>query len=192
MLPAMTSPADPEAPRTRDRILDVALELFTENGYDGTSMREIAERLNITKPALYYHFDSKEDIVRTLLAEIEQQTAELVAWAREQPFSTELRVEVLARWSDIMQAHGLTAFRFFVANRRIVLELSPDRSGMHAIMGELYEILAPGSASVTEQLRVRLALMTVNMAGMVGAGIDAPDEEILASARLVALELMPD
>ncbi|MET3960861.1 AcrR family transcriptional regulator [Marmoricola sp. OAE513] len=188
----MSTPADPEAPRTRDRILDVALELFTENGYDGTSMREIAERLSITKPALYYHFDSKEDIVRTLLADIEQQTTELVAWAREQPFSTELRVEVLARWSEIMQAHGLTAFRFFVANRRIVLELSPDRSGMHTIMGELYEILAPATASVTEQLRVRLALMTVNMAGMVGAGIDAPDEEILASARLVASELMPD
>src|SRR4051794_40052793 len=95
---------------TRDRILDVALELFTENGYDGTSMREIAERLSITKPALYYHFDSKEEIVRTLLADLEQQATELVAWAREQSFSSDLRVEVLARWSDIMQSHGLTAF----------------------------------------------------------------------------------
>jgi AcrR family transcriptional regulator len=177
--------------RTRDRILDVALDLFTAKGYDATSMREIAERLDITKPALYYHFDSKEDIVRALLVDIESQVEGLVAWAREQPFGPDLRREVLARWSDIMQAHGLTAFRFFVANRRIVLEVSPDRSGMHAKMGELYALLAPGSPSVEEQLRVRLALMAVNMAGMVGSGIDAPDEEILASARAVALELMP-
>ena len=188
----MTSTTETEAPRTRERILDVALELFSEKGYDATSMREIAERLGITKPALYYHFDSKEDIVRALLVDIESQVAALVAWAREQTYGPELRREVLARWADIMQAHGLTAFRFFIANRRIVLEVSPDRSGMHAIMGELYEILAPGNPSVTEQLRVRMALMAVNMAGFVGAGIEAPEDEILAGAREVALELMPD
>ena len=48
---------------TRQRILDVALDLFTEQGYDGTSLREIAEQLGITKAAIYYHFESKEDIL---------------------------------------------------------------------------------------------------------------------------------
>src|SRR4051794_37391411 len=123
MLPAMTSTHETEAPRTRDRILDVALDLFTAKGYDATSMREIAEQLDITKPALYYHFDSKEDIVRALLADMEHQVAELVTWAREQPYTPELRRAVLARWSDVMQAHGLNAFRFFIANRRVVLEI---------------------------------------------------------------------
>jgi AcrR family transcriptional regulator len=51
---------------TRERILDVALDLFTDQGFDGTSMREIAERLNISKPAIYYHFASKEDILMAL------------------------------------------------------------------------------------------------------------------------------
>ncbi len=36
---------------TRERILDVALDLFTDQGFDATSMREIAERLQISKPA---------------------------------------------------------------------------------------------------------------------------------------------
>jgi AcrR family transcriptional regulator len=54
------------APTTRDRILDVALELFTTQGFDGTSLREIAERLDITKAALYYHFESKDDILLAL------------------------------------------------------------------------------------------------------------------------------
>jgi AcrR family transcriptional regulator len=51
---------------TRERILDVALDLFTDQGFDGTSMREIAERLDITKPSIYYHFASKEEILMAL------------------------------------------------------------------------------------------------------------------------------
>ena len=54
------------APTTRDRILDVALDLFTTQGFDGTSLRQIAERLDITKAALYYHFESKDDILMAL------------------------------------------------------------------------------------------------------------------------------
>src|SRR6204780_2621097 len=56
------------APRgsTRERILDIALELFTEHGYDKTSLREIADELGFTKAALYYHFERKEDILLAL------------------------------------------------------------------------------------------------------------------------------
>jgi AcrR family transcriptional regulator len=58
----MTATAD----STRERILDIALELFTERGYDKTSIRDIAERLGTTKAALYYHFKSKADILLEL------------------------------------------------------------------------------------------------------------------------------
>jgi AcrR family transcriptional regulator len=51
---------------TRERILDVALDLFTDQGFDGTSMREIAARLDISKPAIYHHFASKEEILMAL------------------------------------------------------------------------------------------------------------------------------
>ena len=51
---------------TRQRILDVAAELFAEQGYDGTSLREIAERIGVTKAALYYHFQSKDQILQAL------------------------------------------------------------------------------------------------------------------------------
>ena len=56
----------PEAGSTRERILDVALDLFIEKGFDGTSLREIAERLGFTKAALYYHYASKDDILMAL------------------------------------------------------------------------------------------------------------------------------
>jgi AcrR family transcriptional regulator len=52
---------------TRARILEVARTRFVERGYEQTSLREIAEDLGITKAAVYYHFRSKDDILRTLL-----------------------------------------------------------------------------------------------------------------------------
>jgi AcrR family transcriptional regulator len=55
-----------EPKNTRERILDVALDLFIEKGFDKTSLREIAEQLGFTKAALYYHFASKEDILMAL------------------------------------------------------------------------------------------------------------------------------
>jgi len=61
------APAPTTVPNdTRERILDVALDLFTDQGYDGTSLRQIAEQLGVTKAALYYHFESKEDILMAL------------------------------------------------------------------------------------------------------------------------------
>jgi AcrR family transcriptional regulator len=57
---------EPEANSTRERILDVALDLFIEKGFDKTSLREIAEQLGVTKAALYYHFASKDDILMAL------------------------------------------------------------------------------------------------------------------------------
>jgi AcrR family transcriptional regulator len=58
--------SDQAGASTRERILDVALDLFTDQGFDGTSMREIAERLHMSKPAIYYHFASKEEILVAL------------------------------------------------------------------------------------------------------------------------------
>jgi AcrR family transcriptional regulator len=189
----VSTPTQADLPGTRQRILDVALALFAERGYDATSMREIAERVGFTKAALYYHFDSKADIVRSMLVDTEQQVAGLVDWARAQPRTPTLRREILLRWSDIMQAHGLAAFRFVVANRQVVDELSPDRhGGMQERLVELYAMLAPPGASVDDQLRTRLALMSINMAGLTGADIDADEAEILAAARRLALSLLPD
>jgi len=189
----VTGPILTETPRTRERILDAALTLFAQKGYEATSMREISQQLGITKAALYYHFDSKADIVRAMLADTEQQVSGLVDWARSQPNTPELRRQVLTRWSDIMQAHGLAVFRFVVANRKVIDDLSPDRhGGMHECLGELYQALAPEGESAEDQLRIRLALMSINMAGLAGADIDADEPEILAAARRLALELLPD
>lgn len=49
--------------RTRLRIVEGALRLFAEKGVDGTSVRDIAQAADITEPAIYRHFESKDDLV---------------------------------------------------------------------------------------------------------------------------------
>ena len=48
---------------TKERILRIALELFAQNGYLGTSMNDIAGRLGFTKAALYKHYAGKQEIL---------------------------------------------------------------------------------------------------------------------------------
>jgi AcrR family transcriptional regulator len=54
-------------PSTRERIVEVAIVLFDRQGYGGTSLRHIAEQLEITKAAVYHHFHTKEDIAREVV-----------------------------------------------------------------------------------------------------------------------------
>ena len=56
---------------TRERIIEEALTLFAENGYDGTGVERIAERVGIKAPSLYKHFKGKEDILNAIIDEAE-------------------------------------------------------------------------------------------------------------------------
>src|SRR5690349_11223949 len=53
-------------PDTRARILQVAMDLFASNGYHATSVREIAERVGVTKTAVLYHFPGKAEIMAAM------------------------------------------------------------------------------------------------------------------------------
>jgi AcrR family transcriptional regulator len=66
-------------PDTRQRIQEVARELFSEKGVQRTSLQDIAQRLGITKPALYYHFSSREELVRSILQPLIDQGQQYVA-----------------------------------------------------------------------------------------------------------------
>ena len=54
----------------REQILDVAIEVFGRAGFHGASMNDIADAAGVTKPVLYQHFDSKNDLYSALLDEV--------------------------------------------------------------------------------------------------------------------------
>lgn len=61
---------------TKERILEAALELFAEKGYLGASMSEIANRLGITKGALYKHYTGKQEILDSIVERMNQMDYE--------------------------------------------------------------------------------------------------------------------
>jgi AcrR family transcriptional regulator len=62
-------PVPPGGTPTRERLVRTALRLFAERGYAGVSNREIVEACGLTKGAIYWYFESKEDLFRSVLAE---------------------------------------------------------------------------------------------------------------------------
>src|SRR5262245_18419713 len=91
---------------TRSRVQKVALELFAEQGYEKTSLREIAERLSVTKAALYYHFQSKEDILHSFTDDYFAELDALLDWAKDQPRGDGTCREVLYRYVGIVRARN--------------------------------------------------------------------------------------
>jgi AcrR family transcriptional regulator len=64
--------------RARTRLLNAAVHVFDRKGYAGASVREIAELAGVTKPALYYHFGSKEGVFVAILDQAQQQFAQVL------------------------------------------------------------------------------------------------------------------
>lgn len=69
--------------RGRDAILGAAMQLFAENGYAGTSIREICQAARITKPVLYYHFRSKEHLYQELMIDCFSQDQKMLLRASQ-------------------------------------------------------------------------------------------------------------
>ena len=62
---------------TKEKILEAALTLFAENGYDGTSVEQIANIVGIKAPSLYKHYKGKEDILNALIDSAETRYEEM-------------------------------------------------------------------------------------------------------------------
>ena len=99
----------------RELIEQAALDVFTENGYHGASMSEIARRAGVTPPVLYDHFDSKLDLHRRLLERTREELLEM--WrtnlAGEEPASERIP-RALEAWATYVETHPYAPRMFFV------------------------------------------------------------------------------
>ncbi|QEV19451.1 TetR/AcrR family transcriptional regulator [Streptomyces alboniger] len=175
---------------TRQRIQDVALELFAEQGYEKTSLREIAERLDVTKAALYYHFKTKEDILTSIFDDSTRPIDELIAWGHEQPQppSLDVRKQVLSRYSEIL-VDAAPLFRFMQENQATVRDLKTGESFKDRMFG-LYDILKDPDAPMADQVRCFSALFTMHGGMFVLKDIDGDPEEKRKAILEVAIDLV--
>jgi AcrR family transcriptional regulator len=87
----------------RQTMLDVAAKLFAERGFAGTSLQDVADALGISRPALYYYFPNKEEILASLVEEItvfsQQQSTKLATTKDTDPSETlRLMTRSHAKW----------------------------------------------------------------------------------------------
>jgi AcrR family transcriptional regulator len=175
---------------TRSRIQAVALELFTEQGYDKTSLREIAERLGVTKAALYYHFKSKEEIVESFTGDQVARVEKMLAWAAEQPRTLEARKEFLRRYADSMletQHHKI--MRFYERNQATMKDRQSARNFKDR-MAAMIDFLVDEGAPPAQRLRASMAVFTLHACWFVLEAESISDEERMQTALTMAYELI--
>jgi AcrR family transcriptional regulator len=166
-----------DANSTRERILDVALELFLAQGYDGTSLRQIAEQLGVTKAALYYHFESKEDILRALHMRLHEFGKDALDVVGDEPMTLELWGHLLDQLVDQMLAQR----QLFLMHQRNQAALEKLHSEEHDaahddIQNQFRKILL--DTRVPERDRVRMAAaFGAAFAGLFLAGESFPDSD---------------
>ena len=90
------------APARREQILDVSVQVFAHRGFHSTSMNDVADAAGVTKPVLYQHFDSKQDLYLALLdeagARLRNAVRKAVADATSGKQQTELGFKAYFRW----------------------------------------------------------------------------------------------
>ncbi|MBL1107107.1 TetR/AcrR family transcriptional regulator [Streptomyces sp. 5-8] len=173
---------------TRQRIQDVALELFAEQGYEKTSLREIAERLDVTKAALYYHFKTKEEIIVSLFEDLTKPIEDLIEWGRRQPHTLETKQEILRRYSEAL-AGAEPLFRFMQENQATVRELRIGDTFKDRMRG-LRDILINPEAQLVDQVRSVSAMFTLHAGMFVMHDLEGDPEKKREAVLEVALDLV--
>jgi AcrR family transcriptional regulator len=103
--------------QTKARIVDTALELFLEHGYDGTTMRAIAKAAGVSVGNAYYYFDSKEHLIQEYYGRMVDQHLDVAGpvLARERTFQGRLRGVIRAHIDTASPYHQFAGVLFKTA-----------------------------------------------------------------------------
>ncbi|SEW35946.1 transcriptional regulator, TetR family [Ruminococcaceae bacterium KH2T8] len=99
------------APATKDRLVDAALELFSQKGYSATSVDEIAESIGIKGPNLYKYFKGKEALLDMLSDMSDEQYLMQMGMVKASPIKISNAVE--------LKAYAIGQFQFTVSNEKV-------------------------------------------------------------------------
>ncbi|MFB1293907.1 TetR/AcrR family transcriptional regulator [Mycobacterium sp. pW049] len=139
---------------TRQRLIEVAIELFGEHSVAGTSLQMISEALGLTKSAIYHYFRTRDELLDAILDPVLAELAVLIAEAEAQRTAR-------ARADRMLIGYAALA----AANRNLISVLSSDPH-----VTELVRRRAEWSSTVTRQMRL-FAALEPGVGGQVNAAI---------------------
>lgn len=147
---------------TREEILDVTLSLFSTKGYDATSLSDISSMLGISKAALFKHFDSKEEILDSI---IKMMDAEDRNRARDMKVPEYSKSERDNEYRDINKrdfiSYALSQFEYWTENKRASEYrkfLSLERLGREELRVKWEENFVSGPLSYTKDVMEALGI----------------------------------
>ena len=189
----------PRRTDTRERAVAVALELFTAQGYEKTSLREVAARLGVTKAALYYHYHSKEELLAAVMQSMLAPVDAILAWSAAQQPGAQTRRELLRKLAELVQGPLSDWIRFAQENRLALREHADVGEQMQQRMLALLGAMVDPQAELREQVLMVLAPLAVYLGNLMEMappgfaeqlGVHATADEFRTAAMEVALELV--
>ncbi|HET6710770.1 TetR/AcrR family transcriptional regulator [Amycolatopsis sp.] len=158
---------------TRSLIVTTAMRLFTENGYDRTTMRAIAAEAGVSVGNAYYYFSSKEQLIQGFYDEIARQylAAARPLLAERAGFADRLKA-VLLCWLDVAEPYHRFGTQFFVNAADPESPLSPfsddSSAAREASIGLMREVVEGSDVKLDPELRAQLPeLLWLSQMGVV-------------------------
>ncbi len=142
-------PRTPRGRETRARILDAALDLFRERGYDDTTMRAVARRAGVALGNAYYYFQSKEHLIQAFYRRThdEHMAACLDALDRERRFEARLELVLRTKLETSEPYHRFAGvlFRTAADPGSPLSPFSPESAPLRQEVTELFAAVVRGS-----------------------------------------------
>jgi TetR/AcrR family transcriptional regulator, cholesterol catabolism regulator len=166
--------ANRDAPNTRDAIIEASVQLFSKNGYSGTTMRDIAKEVGLLPGSLYSHIDSKE----TLLFEIIQAGIE-----------TFLEIE-----TRILNSEGRSDALLRAAIKSHVSVIADDPQRMRVVFHQWRYLSEPNRSHALEMRRSYANMFTKIINDGIGSGVFKPELDVRMSVFCIlgAINWMPE
>jgi AcrR family transcriptional regulator len=145
-------------------IRSVALEMFSTRGYEQSSLREIAERVGLTKASLYYHYPSKQELLLDILRPLVDDWEAVADHAETLPHTPANIRGVLGRCMDALLAHRAAAAMFVRDAAAVVAAIAPIWDRLLRVHGRLHTWLAGPSPSTVDTIRAIAAMEVLGSA----------------------------
>ncbi len=178
----------PKPPSTRERIQQTAIALFSEHGYEHTSLREIAEQLGVTKAALYYHFKTKEDIAASFFDSYAEDVDRICEWGEARPRTLDTRRELLRRYAEVIRSH-VPVLKFMQHNQAALTRL--DRGSIfRKRQKRLHALLVDKDDELIDRLRAWDAVTTMYSAWITYRGTIDSEQELREASLKISIGLL--
>lgn len=169
---------------TRQSILATARRLFDEQGYDATSLRQIADAVGMTKAAVYYHYPAKEHLLLEITGPMLDDISRLVARLRSDEEPMDERA-ALAAYLDLYISH-LPALRLLA--RDPATHNHPDVGlRIRALVEEIQRRVAGPEATTDRTVRTACALGVIHGIATLPPELTINGRDVILSAAVGAL-----